>query len=103
MLNKNVVLVHNRNWQAINFRTPANAFCQMATYVATALEIELGDAGLNKATLVAVFRSPDQQSETCREKIEITDRNCLFIRPRLLVAERATCALTLKIGRKHSH
>ena len=40
MLNKNIVLVLNRNWQAINIRTPADAFCQMATNAATALEIE---------------------------------------------------------------
>ncbi len=37
------MLVLNRNWQAINIRTPADAFCQMATNVATALDIELGD------------------------------------------------------------
>jgi 5-methylcytosine-specific restriction endonuclease McrA len=37
------VLVLNRNWQAINIRTPADAFCQMATNAATALDIELGD------------------------------------------------------------
>jgi 5-methylcytosine-specific restriction endonuclease McrA len=40
MLNKTIVLVLNRNWQAINIRTPADAFCQMATNVATALEID---------------------------------------------------------------
>ena len=40
ILNKAIVLVLNRNWQAINVRTPAEAFCQMATNVATALEIE---------------------------------------------------------------
>ena len=40
MLNKAIVLVLNRNWQAINVRTPQEAFCQMATGVATALEIE---------------------------------------------------------------
>src|SRR5262245_53639679 len=43
ILNKNIVLVLNRNWQAINIRTPADAFCQMATNVATALDIELGE------------------------------------------------------------
>src|ERR1700687_960354 len=42
ILNKSIVLVLNRNWQAINIRTPQEAFCQMATNVATALEIELG-------------------------------------------------------------
>jgi 5-methylcytosine-specific restriction endonuclease McrA len=37
ILNKTIVLVLNRNWQAINIRMPADAFCQMATNVATAL------------------------------------------------------------------
>jgi 5-methylcytosine-specific restriction endonuclease McrA len=40
ILNKNIVLVLNKNWQAINTRTPADAFCQMATNVATALDID---------------------------------------------------------------
>src|SRR6185503_20185767 len=40
ILTKATVLVLNRNWQAINIRTPQDAFCQMATNVATALEIE---------------------------------------------------------------
>src|SRR4051794_24274321 len=40
ILNKTIVLVLNRNWQAINIRTPADAFCQMATNVVTALEID---------------------------------------------------------------
>ena len=43
ILNKTIVLVLNRNWQAINIRTPADAFCQMATNAATALDIELGN------------------------------------------------------------
>ncbi len=45
ILNKTIVLVLNRNWQAINIRTPQDAFCQMATNVATALDIELNDDG----------------------------------------------------------
>jgi 5-methylcytosine-specific restriction endonuclease McrA len=40
ILTKATVLVLNRNWQAINIRTPQEAFCQMATNVATALEID---------------------------------------------------------------
>jgi hypothetical protein len=40
ILNKSIVLVPNRNWQAINVRTPQEAFCMMAANVATALEIE---------------------------------------------------------------
>src|SRR6201993_285204 len=39
-LMKATVLVLNRNWQAINVRTPQEAFCMMATNVATGLEIE---------------------------------------------------------------
>ena len=40
ILNKTIVLVLNRNWQAIHVRTPQEAFCMMATNVATGLEIE---------------------------------------------------------------
>ena len=43
ILNKSIVLVLNKNWQAINVRTPAEAFCQMATNVATGLEIQGAD------------------------------------------------------------
>jgi 5-methylcytosine-specific restriction endonuclease McrA len=49
ILNKTIVLVLNRNWQAINIRTPQEAFCQMATNVATALDIELGDGARAEA------------------------------------------------------
>jgi 5-methylcytosine-specific restriction endonuclease McrA len=40
ILTKATVLVLNRNWQAINVRTPQEAFCMMATNVATGLEIQ---------------------------------------------------------------
>jgi len=40
ILNRATVLVLNRNWQAINVRTPQDAFCQMATNVVTALEVD---------------------------------------------------------------
>jgi 5-methylcytosine-specific restriction endonuclease McrA len=43
ILTKSIVLVLNRNWQAINIRTPQEAFCQMATNVATGLDIELAE------------------------------------------------------------
>jgi len=39
VLAKNSVLVLNRNWQAINVITPADAFCQMMTDTATGLDI----------------------------------------------------------------
>ena len=39
ILSRPTVLVLNRNWQAINVRTPQQAFVQMATDCATALDI----------------------------------------------------------------
>ncbi|HEY5753781.1 MAG TPA: HNH endonuclease [Chthoniobacterales bacterium] len=42
ILTKATVLVLNRNWQAINVRTPAGAFCQMMTNAATGLDISEG-------------------------------------------------------------
>jgi len=42
VLNKMTVLVLNRNWQAIHVKTPAQAFCMMATDAATALDIQDG-------------------------------------------------------------
>jgi len=49
ILNKTIVLVLNRNWQAIHVRTPQEAFCMMATNVATALDIEFGDGARAEA------------------------------------------------------
>jgi hypothetical protein len=40
ILNNTILLVLNRNWPSINIRTPQDAFCQMATNVATGLDIE---------------------------------------------------------------
>jgi hypothetical protein len=40
ILNRPIVLVLNCNWQAINVRTPQQAFVQMAADVATALDID---------------------------------------------------------------
>lgn len=39
-LNQPTVLVLNRHWQAVQVRTPAEAFCQMATDAASGLDIE---------------------------------------------------------------
>lgn len=40
VLDHNVVLVLNRNWQAVNTTTPAHAFCQMSSGNAMGLDIE---------------------------------------------------------------
>lgn len=43
VLYKTTVLVLNRNWQAIDIKTPADAFCMMAAGTATALDIVVGE------------------------------------------------------------
>lgn len=42
VLEKNVVLVLNRNWQAVNTTTPAHAFCQMSADNALGLDMDNG-------------------------------------------------------------
>ena len=73
ILNRNIVLVLNRNWQAINTRTPADAFCQMATNVATALDID-GDS-IRPVTwtewLTLAIREQDNAIQTVRGAIRV--------------------------------
>jgi 5-methylcytosine-specific restriction endonuclease McrA len=73
ILNKTIVLVLNRNWQAINIRTPQDAFCQMATNVATALEIEAEDAALR--TPHSEFRASNIRPVTWDEWITLPVRD----------------------------
>ncbi|HWX18785.1 MAG TPA: HNH endonuclease [Candidatus Binatia bacterium] len=56
-LTKSTVPVLNRNWQAINVRTPQEAFCLMATNVATGLESD--------CELPTTGRSPILHSSFC--------------------------------------
>lgn len=74
ILNKASVLVLNRNWQAIHIRTPADAFCQMASNVATALEID----GIHRIRPVAwgewitlPLRDGDNAVQTVRGPIRV--------------------------------
>ena len=79
ILNKTIVLVLNRNWQAINIRTPQEAFCMMATNVATALDIELGNVaraeGLRPVTwdewITLPIRDGDNLVRTARGPIRV--------------------------------
>ena len=79
VLNKSIVLVLNRNWQAINIRTPQEAFCQMATGVATGLEIELGDGARAEALrpvtwdewMTLPIRPQDNAVQTVRGEIRV--------------------------------
>src|SRR6476620_3237417 len=73
ILNKNIVLVLNRNWQAINTRTPADAFCQMATNVATGLDIDgenIRPVGWDE-WLTLQIREQDEAVQTARGPIRI--------------------------------
>ena len=74
VLNKAVVLVLNRNWQAINVRTPQEAFCMMATNVATGLEIE-GENHIRPVTweewITLPIREQDQAVHTVRGAIRV--------------------------------
>ena len=74
ILNKSMVLVLNRNWQAINVRTPAEAFCQMATNAATALEIE-GESLIRPVIwaewITLPVREGDQSVQTVRGAIRV--------------------------------
>ena len=73
-LNKATVLVLNRNWQAINVRTPQEAFCMMATNVATALEIE-GQDHIRPVTwdewITLPVREQDESVQTVRGPIRV--------------------------------
>ncbi len=74
LLHKATVLVLNRNWQAINVRTPAEAFCMMATHVATALEIQ-GEDHIRPVKwdewITLPIRDHDQTVRTVRGPIRV--------------------------------
>ena len=74
ILNKTIVLVLNRNWQAIHVRTPQEAFCMMATNVATALEID-GDDHIRPVTwdewITLPVRPQDNAVQTVRGSIRV--------------------------------
>ena len=74
ILTKATVLVLNRNWQAINVRTPQEAFCMMATNVATGLEIE-GEDHIRPVTwdewIALPIREQDESVHTVRGPIRV--------------------------------
>jgi 5-methylcytosine-specific restriction endonuclease McrA len=73
ILSKATVLVLNRNWQAINVRTPQEAFCMMATNVATGLEIEY-PAPTESADSFRTLHSPLFTPKTWEEWITLPIR-----------------------------
>src|SRR5260370_22891831 len=74
ILTKASVLVLNPNWQAINVRTPQEAFCMMATNVATGLEIE-GEDHIRPVTweewITLPIREQDDAVHTVRGQIRV--------------------------------
>ena len=74
ILTKATVLVLNRNWQAINVRTPQEALCMMATNVATGLEIE-GEDHIRPVTweewIMLPIRDQDEAVHTVRGRIRV--------------------------------
>src|SRR5438094_5919816 len=74
ILHKTIVLVLNRNWQAIHVRTPQEAFCMMAANVATALEIE-GEDHIRPVSwdewITLPVREQDEAVHTVRGQIRV--------------------------------
>src|SRR5512137_1364859 len=74
ILSKATVLVLNRNWQAINVRTPQEAFCMMATNVAAGLEIE-GEGHIRPVSweerITLPIREQDESAHTVRGEIRV--------------------------------
>lgn len=74
ILDQPTVLVLNRNWQAVNVRTPADAFCQMMTHAAVGLDID-PDKSLRPVRwedwLVLPIREQDRAVGTPRGAIRV--------------------------------
>jgi 5-methylcytosine-specific restriction endonuclease McrA len=73
ILNQPVVLVLNRHWQAIHVKTPAEAFCMMASDAATALDISEGSFVPTKWSdwLVLPVRDFDRVVQTPRGPVRV--------------------------------
>ena len=67
MLNKSIVLVLNRNWQAINVTTPKEAFCMLATNVATGLDVD-GDS-IRPVTWAEWLTLPVRETDTAVQTV----------------------------------
>jgi 5-methylcytosine-specific restriction endonuclease McrA len=74
ILTQPTVLVLNRHWQAIHVRAPAEAFCMLATAVATALDIEADDH-IRPVTweewLTLPIRAQDRAVQTVRGPVRV--------------------------------
>lgn len=73
ILNKSTVLVLNRHWQAIHVKTPAEAYCMMASDAATALDMSDGNFLPTKwsAWLKLPVREHDNAVNTSRGPVRV--------------------------------
>jgi 5-methylcytosine-specific restriction endonuclease McrA len=73
MLNLPTVLVLNRHWRAIHVKTPAEAFCMMASDAATALDISEGNFVPTKWSdwIALSVRDSDQSVKTPRGLVRV--------------------------------
>ena len=73
-LHKSTVLVLNRNWQAIHVKTPAEAFCMMASGSATGLDVQ-GDEHISPVRwedwLKLPIRDEDNSVNTPRGAVRV--------------------------------
>ena len=74
ILNQPIVLVLNRNWQAIHVKTPAEAFCMIASGAALALDVQ-GDDCMVPVTwadwLALPVRDHDNAVSTTRGRVRV--------------------------------
>src|SRR5437899_13069764 len=106
VINKATVLVLNRNWQAINIRTPAEAFCQMAAGVATALEIfseEHIRPVIWEEWIQLPIREQHQAVHTFRRHIHMATVIVLASFARVANKRRTLCANTVHAGDGHQN
>ena len=99
ILNKATVLVLNCNWQAIHIRTPQDALCQMATGVATGLEI-IGEDQIRPVRwaewLTLPIREHDQMVGTVRGGIRVPTVIVLASFGKVPMRRPKLCARTIR-------
>jgi 5-methylcytosine-specific restriction endonuclease McrA len=99
-LTKATVLVLNRNWQAINVRTPQEAFCMMATNVATGLEIEYPDSADPLCTSHSPLFTPRSWEEWLTLPIRDQDEAVHTVRGRVRVPTVIVAVNYAKVPKK---
>jgi 5-methylcytosine-specific restriction endonuclease McrA len=103
ILTKATVLVLNRNWQAINVRTPQEAFCMMATNVATGLEIEYLAAesgGDSRCTMHSPLLTPRAWEEWITLPIRDQDESVHTVRGQIRVPTVIVAVNYAKVPKK---